>query len=313
MSKLDELRRATGGNVAESMGKGVARPGPTHGASPPPSGADRWSGVERLAGAQRVPVDRIGRDPSQPREVFAEAELAELADSIRERGILQPIRVRWDEGRGMYVVIAGERRYRAATMAGLAVVPCVVEDAPMTDSEILLDQLAENIVRLDLEPIEQAKAFKRLMDANDWSARRLAEALHIDHDKVNRAVRLLALPAAIQDAVAVGEMAPTTAFELTKLADPEAQADVAARVVAEGLNRAEVVEAVREQATRSPRSGKGRGAKAKPRKTTATIRTAAGKVTVENRRGVDDETLEAALVEALGTIRARGAGHSEAA
>ena len=164
MSKLDELRRATGGNVAESMGKGVPRAAPTHGASAA-VGTDRWTGVERLAGAQRIPVDRIARDPAQPREVFAEVELAELTESIRARGILQPIRVRWDEGMRTYVIIAGERRFRAAQAAGLRDVPTVVQDGPMSDSDILLDQLAENLIRLDLEPIEQARAFKRLMDA----------------------------------------------------------------------------------------------------------------------------------------------------
>lgn len=313
MSKLDELRRATGGNVAESMGKGVARTVPAHDASTL-AGGDRWAGVERLAGAQRIPVDRIARDPAQPREIFAEAELSELTDSIKARGVLQPIRVRWDEGQGMYVVIAGERRFRAARAAGLPAVPCVVQDAPMSDSEILLDQLAENIVRLDLEPIEQARAFKRLMDANEWSARRLAEALHIDHDKINRAVRLLELPAAIQEAVAGGDLAPTTAFELTKLADPGAQTAVAARAMAEGLNRTEVVEAVRREAGRPVGQGTGRGAKARPRKTSTSFRTAAGfKVTVEHRRGLDDEAVHAALLDAAAMVKARRESRGEAA
>src|SRR5438067_1532706 len=105
MGKLDELRRDAGANVAESMGKGVARAGATHDASPP--AADRWAGVERLTGAQRIEVGRIVRDPSQPRESFDDAELAELTESIRARGVLQPIRVRWSEEQGMYVVIAG--------------------------------------------------------------------------------------------------------------------------------------------------------------------------------------------------------------
>src|SRR5512135_1203983 len=92
MSKLDELRRAAGTNVAESMSKDLVRPVATHGASVlAPAGPDRWAGLERLGGAQRIPVSRIERDPGQPREVFEEAELAELAESIRARGMLQPI------------------------------------------------------------------------------------------------------------------------------------------------------------------------------------------------------------------------------
>jgi ParB family chromosome partitioning protein len=313
MSKLDELRRAAGMNVAESMSKDLVRPAATHGASAPaPAGPDRWAGLERLGGAQRIPISRIERDPGQPREVFEEAELAELAESIRARGMLQPIRVRWDEGRGMYVVIAGERRLRAAGIAGQADVPCVVHDAPLSEAEILLDQLAENIVRLDLQPIEQARAFRRLMDANGWSARRLAEELHIDHDKVNRAVRLLELPGPVQAAVAGGALPPTTAYELSKLPNPAAQAELATRAVAEGLSRDDVAAAVRRPAG-SKAGLKGRGG-AKARKATSrTLRTSAGcKVTVENRRGVDDEMIVAALEEILSRIRGELEGRREA-
>lgn len=299
MSKLDELRRAAGSNVSESMGKGVSRSTVTHGASAL-SGADRWSGVDRLAGAQRIAVDRIVRDFSQPREAFDEAELAELTESIRDRGVLQPIRVRWDEGMGSYVVIAGERRFRASRAAGLDSVPCVIHDAPMTESEILLDQLAENLVRLDLQPIEQARSFRRLMDANEWSARRLAEALHIDHDKVNRAVRLLELPAPVREAVASGGLAPSTAFELTKLDDAIVQAEVAARVVSEGLSRAETIEAVKRAApARKAGASKGRGAARPSKPITRTFRVPEGKVTVELRKGVDADAI-AALLIALG-------------
>ena len=278
MGKLDELRRATGSNVAESMGKGVAKTTMTHRASSSTKD-DRWVGIERLAGAQRIHLDRIVRDPSQPREFFAEAELNELAESIRARGMLQPIRVRWEEEQGVYMLIAGERRFRAASIAGLVDAPCVIHDGPLNESEILLDQLAENLVRLDLEPIEQAKAFKRLIDANGWSARRLANALSIDHDKVNRAVRLLELPEMVQAAVAEGSIAPTTAFELSKL-DDNRQSEVAARVVAEKLTRADVAEVVR-AVTKSPKGTRIKGSKPpKPR----TFRTTEGKVTVEAKR-----------------------------
>lgn len=314
MSKLDELRKATGANVAESMGRGVPRMGVPHGASATgsaaPAGPDRWSGVERMAGAQRIALDRIERDPGQPRETFDEAELAELAGSIRARGVLQPIRVRWDEGRGMYVVIAGERRLRASRAAGLSEVPCVVQEAPLSEAEVLLDQLAENMIRLDLEPIEQAQAFKRLMDSQGWSARRLAEELHIDHDKVNRAVRLLNLPESVQEAVAGGQIAPTTAFELSKLDDDGEREAIARRVVAEGLSREDVAETVRRATGGRPRGkAKGRGMKAKVRKVTSrAIRTPAGpRVTLELARGLTPElvvlALEQALEQARGEIR----------
>jgi ParB family chromosome partitioning protein len=300
MSKLDALRSATGANVAESTGRGVAR-AVTHGASTTGGGPDRWAGLTRISGAQRIPLDRIIPDPAQPRTEFEEAELIELAESIRARGILQPIRVRWDEGQGMYVIIAGERRLRAARRAGCPDAPCVIHDGPLTESEVLLDQLAENLVRLDLRPIETARAFKRLMDGNGWSARRLAEELHIDHDKVNRAVKLLDLPESVQASVATGAIAPSTAVELAKIDDAEAQQAVAARVVAEGLSRDQVAASVR-------RRPKGRAAK--PRKvTTRTIRTGVGiRVTLEGRRGLDVETMLAALAEVAARIKAESVG-----
>ena len=287
-----------------------------------PAGSDRWAGVERLAGAQRIPVDRIERDPDQPRETFDAAELAELTASIRARGVLQPIRVRWDENRGVYLVIAGERRLRAARAAGLADVPCVVQEAPLSAAEVLLDQLAENLIRLDLEPIEQARAFQRLMDSQGWSARRLAEELHIDHDKVNRAVRLLELPAAVQEAVADGQLAPSTAFELSKLEDDAEREAVARRVVAEGLSRGDVAATVRQATGGRPRDrSKGRGGTgSKPGKVTSrTLRTPAGpRVTVELSRGLTPERIVQALEQALEQARgelapADGEGRGEAA
>lgn len=308
MGKLDNLRKATGANVAESMGKGVLRPAVTHGASTAPSAPDRWTGVERLSGAQRIPLDRIERDPAQPRETFSETELAELTESVRARGILQPIRVRWSEEQGTYIVIAGERRLRAARAAGLPDAPCVIHEAPLSDSEVLLDQLAENMIRLDLEPIEQAKAFKRLMDSQGWSARRLADELHIDHDKINRAVRLLDLPEPVQESVAEGRLAPSTAFELSKLDDAEAQSRVAARAVSEKLSRSDVVEAVRQVSDRPRTSDKGRGVskgKSRSRKPTSrTFRTPSARVTVENHRGLDSSAILSALETAADQLRA---------
>ena len=134
MGKLDELMRSGGTNMAESIGKDVGR-GP---GSPPlatSSTPTRWQGVTKSKGAVEVPVEKLHGDPNQPREEFDEAALGRLAESIRTRGQLQPIRVRWDEGRGAYVIIAGERRWRAARMAGLATISAVVVDGEMSPAE----------------------------------------------------------------------------------------------------------------------------------------------------------------------------------
>ena len=124
MGKLDELMKA-GANIDESMGAGVTR-GP--GSAPPTTSATpaRWQGVSKSKNAVEVPVDKLQPDPDQPREDFDPEALDRLAESMKARGQLQPIRVRWDEGRGAYVIVCGERRWRAAVKAGMATMSTVV-------------------------------------------------------------------------------------------------------------------------------------------------------------------------------------------
>jgi ParB family transcriptional regulator, chromosome partitioning protein len=117
---------------------------------------------------RRFPSTRIDRDPDQSRKKFEPGALARLAESIRVLGQLQPIRVRWDEERSLYIIVCGERRWRAARMAGATTMSCVIMDGPISSAELLSLQLVENLVREDLKPIEQAKAFRAAMDLNGW-------------------------------------------------------------------------------------------------------------------------------------------------
>jgi ParB family transcriptional regulator, chromosome partitioning protein len=244
MSKLDELRRGAGDNAAESMGVGVARRSPLEGASTPIGGA-RYKDLSKARNAFEVPVDKIVPDPNQPRKVFTPEDLQDLADSIRGRGLLQPIRVRWDEEREKYIIVAGERRWRAAIMAGKPAITCVVVDGEMAEAEILHDQLVENCIRADLQPIEQAEAFKALMDAKGWSAARLAEELHVRDSTVFKALALLELPGEVRERVAAGEIKPATAYELSQLERQQDQVAMAERVVAEKLTRDQVADVVK--------------------------------------------------------------------
>jgi ParB family chromosome partitioning protein len=249
MSKLDELRRTAGQNVKDSAGADrVDRPGGNAVVVAP----ERWRGVERSRDMALIPVAKIDRDPDQPRQEFDEEELAQLAESLRIRGQLQPIRVRWDEGRGMYVILAGERRWRAARMAGLDKLSCVIHEGTLAEDEKLAMQLVENALRTDLKPIEQARAYRRLMDAKGYSTRDLATELHIAQTSVVRALALLDLPADVQVRVEGGELAVTVAAELGKIADPAIQAEVAEAVVAGGLTRTEVTELVQAVRARRP-------------------------------------------------------------
>lgn len=241
MSKLDELKRAGMANAFESMGAFAtpADPSPMQPASP-----SRHDGVSRAKDVCVIPLGRIERDPDQPRDEFDAEPLQRLADSLKERGQLQPIGVRWDEGRGAYMIVYGERRWRAAALAGLSTVSAVVMEKALAPAELLVVQLVENAVREDLRPVEQARAYRRLMDAKGWSTRQVARELSVDQARVVRALALLDLPEAVQASVEQGAIAPTTAYEISKAPVGE-QPELARRVVEQRLRAADVVEARR--------------------------------------------------------------------
>jgi ParB family chromosome partitioning protein len=312
MGKLDDLRRKAVGNIDESMGAGRPAPGAMHGVSAPASAVRavpaRLQGLVRSQNAAEIPVAKIIPDPDQPREEFDEAGLERLADSLRTRGQLQPVRVRWDEASGVYVLVCGERRWRAANLAGLTTLSCVIHDGPVEAGELLALQLIENCVREDLRPVEQARAFRTLMDSNGWSGNQLAKALGIPQPSVVRALALLELPAPVQEKVEQGALAPATAYEISKVADSAHQQALAELVVEGGMTRSETIEAVRRAA---PRAAKGGAAKPK-KPTVRVVRTSAAKVTVEFRKAVSDAEVVAALREALARLEAE-AGESQAA
>jgi len=320
MSKLEELRRSSLGNIDESMGGGRSARAPIPGVSPgaPRSVPNRLQGITRSGNAAEVPVDKIVRDDDQPREEFDSDALARLAASLKQRGQLQPIRVRWSEERGQYVIVCGERRWRAAMMAGMETLSCVISDGPIEPGDLLAIQLIENALREDLSDLEQAKAFRTLMETHGWSQHQLARELGIAQPNVVRSLALLKLPEAVQEQVEQGTLKAATAYQLARLEDPAEQVEVAARVVAEGLSRDETVEAVRQIAASRPagesrRAGgsksKGRAAiKARP-VTSRAFKTESGiRITAERARGIDPAALVAALEEATAKARSESEG-----
>lgn len=252
MSGVDRFKARVGANIQESMGGTVATGagGPLPGPAPHVPG--RYDGVTRPRDALTIPVAMIRPDPDQPRKEFAPEELAMLAGSLKARGQLQPIRVRYDEGRGGWTIVFGERRWRAAQMAGLETLTAVEVKGEPTPEDILEDQLIENCVRADLKPIEQAHSFRALMDRRGYSGRQLAEVLNCSHASVQRALALLELPASVRDQVEQGALAPATAYEVSKVADPMLQVEVAQAAVAEGLSRTEVSELVQAVKAKRP-------------------------------------------------------------
>jgi ParB family transcriptional regulator, chromosome partitioning protein len=302
MKAADSLRARLGDHAKESMGIGrepaTAAQAPLPSAAPP-AGAAKYRGIAEHRKSLVIPVDRLVPDPDQPRKEFDTEDLGRLAASLKARGQLQPIRVRWDEAASRWVVVAGERRYRAAIEAGLPTLLCVEASADQSADDRLEDQLTENCIREDLKPVEQAHAFKALLDRKGWSYRELADHLHVSAGGIAQALALLRLPVPVQERVDAGALAPTVAYEIARVPDPEAQAELAARVEARGMNRREATEAARRVRPKGVKAGKGRGLAGRA------FRTPMGRVSVELKRPGDEATVLAALEDALAQQRSR--------
>jgi ParB family transcriptional regulator, chromosome partitioning protein len=198
-------------------------------------------GAAEEGGLVEVPVGAIAPNPRQPREAFGEESLAALAASIREVGVLQPIVVRRRD-RG-YELVAGERRLRAARLAGLATVPAVFRETD--ESESLREALIENIHRQDLAPLELAAAFQELQDDLGVSQEELAERLGYSRPHVANTIRLLQLPPEVQRLVAEGGLSAGHARALLALEDAEAQKTLGLRIAAEDLSVRQVEDLVK--------------------------------------------------------------------
>jgi ParB family chromosome partitioning protein len=178
-----------------------------------------------------APVDRIDPNPRQPREAFTEETLEELSDSIRAVGVLQPIVIRPVGDR--FQIIMGERRVRAARMAGLATIPAVVRVTE--DHHLLRDALIENVHREDLNPLEEAAAYAQLLNDFSVTQEELASRIGRSRPAISNAMRLLRLPASVQRRIAAGTLSAGHARAVARLTDPEQQERLADRIVAQGM------------------------------------------------------------------------------
>ncbi|MBA3552790.1 MAG: ParB/RepB/Spo0J family partition protein [Actinobacteria bacterium] len=198
-------------------------------------------GAAQETGLLEVPVSAIAPNPRQPRLDFPEESLTALARSIREVGVLQPVVVRIRDGG--YELVAGERRLRAARLAGLATIPAVVREG--NDTESLREALIENIHREDLAPLELAAAFQELLEELGVTQETVAERLGYSRAHVANTIRLLSLPGDVQRLLAEGRIQAGHARALLSLPNDEARSAVAMRVAAEGLSVRQVEELVR--------------------------------------------------------------------
>ncbi|WP_375465966.1 ParB/RepB/Spo0J family partition protein [uncultured Methylobacterium sp.] len=206
---------------------------------------------------RRVAVEFLRANPRNPRRSFAETDLDELAASIRARGIIQPIVVRaLPEVPGAFEIVAGERRWRAAQRAGLDEVPVVV--VAIDDRASLEFAILENVQRADLNAIEEAAGYERLMSEFAYTQRELAEILGKSRSHLANTLRLLNLPAKVQDRLIAGEISAGHARALLGVSAPET---VSRRIVEEGLSvrDVEAIAAAEHQPDAAPRSGRPRG------------------------------------------------------
>ena len=179
-----------------------------------------------------VPMDKIAANPSQPRKYFKDEALEELSGSIKEYGVLQPILLR-DDGKA-YTIIAGERRYKAAKLAGLEKIPAIIKT--MDSREVALIALVENVQREDLNFLEEARAYKRLMDDFGLTQIEIAEKMNKNQSTISNKIRLLSLPDEIQSSILENNLTERHARALLKLGDEEDRKQVIKRIIQNNLN-----------------------------------------------------------------------------
>lgn len=186
----------------------------------------------QVASETLVNIEDIHPNPNQPRTHFDEKELQELADSISEHGVLQPLLVRRD-GKG-YQIIAGERRYQASKLAEISKVPVIVKD--VDETEVLALALIENLQRSDLNPIEEARGYKQLIDASGMTQDALSKAVSKSRSAITNALRLLDLPEPVQQMLFEGKLTAGHARAILAVPYEDARIKLAEKVVQDGLS-----------------------------------------------------------------------------
>ncbi|MCL2017962.1 MAG: ParB/RepB/Spo0J family partition protein [Alphaproteobacteria bacterium] len=215
--------------------------------------------ISVLAGGERVvvrhiPISQIVPNPDQPRKTFASAELEDLANSIREKGVLQPILVRTDRSGssatgGQYEIVAGERRWRASQMAGLKEIPALVKT--VTPENAMEIALIENVQRENLNSIEEAAAYKNLMESCGYEMGDVVKLIGKSESYIRNIMRLSTLPKSVQKMVEDGHLSASHARTIAVADDPDA---LAKKVIEQGLSVADTVTEVKSR----PRSSKSR-------------------------------------------------------
>ncbi len=226
-------------------------------------------------GSKRVPIELVHPNPRNPRRQFGEAELSDLAQSIREKGVVQPILVRSAKGQANhYEIIAGERRWRASQRAGQHEIPVIIQE--VSDKEALELAIIENVQRADLNPVEEAFGYEQLIAEFGYTQQDLGQVIGKSRSHVANTLRLLKLPEPVKDLLREGQLTAGHARALVTAADPEG---LAKRIVEGGLTVRDA-----EALAQAPTEAESAGGVAKPRKV----------------KDADTAALEKTLAEVLG-------------
>jgi ParB family chromosome partitioning protein len=196
MSKLDQLKTMMGVRLEADAAH-----------------SSQTIGVQAMQAAKVIEIGRIVADENQPRRDFDDDELADLAASLSDHGQTDPVKVRWDAPRDRWVIIDGERRWRAAQRAGIKTLSAIVESRPLSPDRVLEYQLIENALRADLSAIEAGAAYHHLMAVWNVNQTALAKRLHISESKVSRALAALDLPGEVKDAIGAGKVGAVAAVQ----------------------------------------------------------------------------------------------------
>lgn len=267
------------------LGKGLGALLPEPEPVPLNLGKSEDEGRERADGILRLPLGKLRTNPEQPRKNFAEDTIAELAESIRRHGVIQPIIVE-DAGDGSFLIVAGERRFRAAQKASLEEVPVILRAfSPEKRLEIAL---IENVQREDLNPIEEAEAYRSLMAMGNRSQEEVADAVGKSRSAIANALRLLKLPEPMLGALRDNSMSAGHARAILMVADQAGRERLFVRIVAEGIS-------VREAEAAAQETNRGARIVENPKKK------------AEKPRAPEIREVEERLIEALGTkVSVRG-------
>lgn len=253
-TKKPRLGRGLSSLMASPVSIAPPSPAPAGELAAPPTPPSPAELAESLGGRSLsyIAVHLISPNPHQPRQTFDSGSLEQLAESIRQDGMMQPIVLRPAAQSGRYELVAGERRWRAAQLARLEQVPALIRD--LSDQQIAEWALIENLQRENLDPIERAQAFHGLVEQFALSHDQVAERVGIERPTVSNALRLLELPESVQQSVRSRQLSAGHARALLSLSDAQAQTLMARKATEEGWSVRQIEQAVRDAVSGEPRS-----------------------------------------------------------